>query len=114
MAGPQPRVYAQTMPPPLVLHGRPQPLGFLPTRQFWLEPEHRRLAAPPFAIFLPIVGLAIVLLSPVWWLAVVVTAAGLLFMLGLLERYIREAAKGYAPPSCRRRHCSKTRSCSSS
>jgi hypothetical protein len=69
--------------PPALLD-LPQALGFLPTRQFWRDPENKRLAGPPIALFLPVVSVAIVLLSPAWWVVVLATVASLLLMLGFI------------------------------
>jgi hypothetical protein len=78
----------------LALLDLPQPLGVLPTRQFWRDPENRRLAGPPFAIGLAALMLVVnLLLDPPWWAAALATAACMLVMLGFLERYIRYAAK---------------------
>jgi hypothetical protein len=72
---------------------RPQPLGFLPTRQFWRDPENARLAGPPVALALPILSILAILLSPTWWIAGLAAAASVVLMQGLLERYIRHAAR---------------------
>jgi hypothetical protein len=73
---------------------RPQPLGFLPSRRFWKDPENQRLAAPAFAIAVAVLIPVIALLLDVpWWAAGLIFAAAMLLMQGLFERYIRHAAK---------------------
>jgi hypothetical protein len=71
----------------------PQPLGFLPTRQFWRDAENNRLAGLPLGILGGILVIVIGLLGPSWWVGGLIAAAGIWLMLGLLERYIRHAAK---------------------
>jgi hypothetical protein len=71
----------------------PQPLGFLPTRQFWRYPENNRLAGLPLGIVGGLLVIVIGLLGPPWWVGGLVAAAGIWLMLGLLERYIRHVAK---------------------
>jgi hypothetical protein len=71
----------------------PQPLGFLPTRRFWRDSENNRLAGLPLGILGGILVIVIGLLGPPWWVGGLVAAAGIWLMLGLLERYIRQAAR---------------------
>lgn len=71
----------------------PQPLGILPTRQFWRDPENNRLAGLPLGVLGGLLVIAISLLGPPWWVGGLVAAAGVWLMLGLFERYIRYAAR---------------------
>jgi hypothetical protein len=78
----------------------PQPLGFLPTRRFWENPENKRLAYGAVFTTLWVSWFAILLifdalsLSLVWsilfcWLAFMASAT---IVTGLFERYIRRTA----------------------
>jgi hypothetical protein len=78
-----------------------QPLGFLPTRRFWEDPENKRLAYIPmlialcvsfFTIFLVVDALIILAVWKAVFSFLAMTAAGYL-VYGLFERYIRRAAK---------------------
>jgi hypothetical protein len=73
----------------------PQPLGFLPTRQFWRDPDNQRLIGISHAIcvgvLLLLVILVVDLLDLSWWVAGLATAGGLLLIQGLFERHIRRA-----------------------
>jgi hypothetical protein len=71
----------------------PQPLGFLPTRKFWRDSENNRLAGLPLGILGGVLVIVITLLGPPWWVGGLAAAAGIWLMLGLLERYIRDAAR---------------------
>jgi hypothetical protein len=71
----------------------PQPLGFLPSRQFWQDPENNRLAGLPLGIFGGLLVIVIGLLGPPWWVGGLVAGASIWLMQGLLERYVRYAAK---------------------
>jgi hypothetical protein len=72
----------------------PQPLGFLPSRRFWRDPENVRLAAGPI---LPVAMVALFLVALVlelpWWIEGPGIGAGLLLVLGGVERYIRHVAR---------------------
>jgi hypothetical protein len=70
-----------------------QPLGFLPTRQFWRDSENNRLAGLPLGILGGVLVIVIGLLGPPWWIGGLVAAGSVWLMLGLLERYVRRAAK---------------------
>jgi hypothetical protein len=78
-------------PQPALLD-RPQPLGFLPTRRFWQDPENQRLAGPPFAILVGVLIVVISLLDLTWWAAGLVFLGTMLLMQGFFEHYIRRAA----------------------
>jgi hypothetical protein len=77
-----------------------QSLGFLPTRQFWDDPENKRLATVPVCIalwasFMAIFVVIDLLASPLWtavfgFLAFMATVV---IVHGLFERCIRQAAK---------------------
>jgi hypothetical protein len=90
-------VEAERQPGLLVV---PQPLGFLPTRCFWADPENRRLATVPVvlvlwaSIFIVTVVITELLASPVLVASVVFVAmmATVVLVHGLFERYIRRAA----------------------
>lgn len=70
-----------------------QPLGFLPTRQFWRDPENGRLAWLPVSISVFVLIFAIsALLDPPWWIAFLLFPATMVLSQGLLERYVRRAA----------------------
>lgn len=72
----------------------PQPLGFLPSLRFWRDPENVRLAAGPvLPIAVLILFIVVVLLGPPWWLAGPGISAGLLLVLGIVERYVRSSAQ---------------------
>jgi hypothetical protein len=71
----------------------PQPLGFLPTLQFWRDPENKRRSGLPTAIVAVTLLFATYLLRLSWWVAGLVLAVGMLLIWGLFERYIRHAAK---------------------
>jgi hypothetical protein len=76
----------------------PQPLGFLPTLQFWRDPENKRRSGLPTAIFAVTLLFVTYLLRLSWWAAGLVLAVGMLLMWGLFERYIRHAAKRRVRP----------------
>jgi hypothetical protein len=70
-----------------------QPLGFLPTRQFWRDPENGRLAWLPVSICVFVLIFTIsALLDPPWWVAFLLFPAAMVLSQGLLERYVRRAA----------------------
>lgn len=71
----------------------PQPLGMLPSRQFWADPDHQRLVKTPHAILVGVLLLAIGLLELPWWGAAIATVAMLVLLGGLLERAVRQATK---------------------
>ena len=72
----------------------PQPLGFLPTRQFWRDMENRRLVGPAFGVVVATVMLVVNLVFDLaLWVSILATAVAMLVTLGVLERYIRHAAK---------------------
>lgn len=72
---------------------RRQPLGFLPTRQFWRDPENGRLAWLPVSISVFVLIFAIsALLDPPWWVAFLLFPTTMVLSQGLLERYVRRAA----------------------
>jgi hypothetical protein len=73
--------------------GDRQPLGFLPTRQFWREPENVDLAWLPVSISVFVLIFAIsALLEPPWWVAWLLFPPTMMLAQGLLERYLRGAA----------------------
>src|SRR4029079_1377930 len=67
-----------------------QPLGFLPSREFWRDPENARLAVLPLSIsvFVLIVVIS-ALLDPAWWIAFLLFPTTMVLAQGLLERYVR-------------------------
>jgi hypothetical protein len=79
----------------------PQPLGFLPTRRFWEDPENKRLATVPVVLVLwvSIFGVMVVitelLVSPVLVAVILFVAmmATVVLVHGLFERGIRRAAE---------------------
>lgn len=78
----------------LALLDHPQPLGILPTRRFWSDPENLRVVRIPQAIIAGILVVVISLLElPSWWVAGLAAAGSIALMQGLFERYIRQAAK---------------------
>ncbi len=79
------------MAPAILDH--PQPLGFLPTRQFWRDQEIRRVVAWPLGFVAAAMVLVIVAISPTWWAAGIIGVVSMLLAQGLFERYIRRKAK---------------------
>jgi hypothetical protein len=69
-----------------------QPLGFLPTRQFWRDPETQLRAGPPFMLigFVLMFGLSL-LFDPPWPIMALVFLAVVLLVQGGVERYVRRA-----------------------
>jgi hypothetical protein len=85
---------SQELEHPPALLDLPQPLGFLPTRHFWRSVENRRLIGPAFGVVVATVMLIVNLVFDLaLWVSLVVTSVIMLMTLGLLERYIRYAAK---------------------
>lgn len=78
-------------PPALLDH--PQPLGILPTRRFWRDPENFRIVRIPHGILVGVLLLVVHLLNLPWWGVVLAIAGGIVLMQGLFERCIRQAAK---------------------
>jgi hypothetical protein len=78
--------------PPALLD-LPQPLGFLPTRQFWRDRENKRLSGPVAAVTAGILLTINALLDLPLWATALGIAAGMILVQGLLERYIRYAAR---------------------
>ena len=78
--------------PPALLE-RPQPLGFLPSWWFWNDPKNWALIKIPFAIFGVAVVVIVDLLNLPLWATPLAIAGVLVLALGLIERYIRHAAK---------------------
>jgi hypothetical protein len=85
---------------PAVIYA-PQPLGFLPTRQFWHDPENQRLATVPVGIVMWVFLVAAMVIiselpiSPVLVACLVFVAmmTTIVLVRGLFERYIRRAAE---------------------
>lgn len=71
----------------------PQPLGILPTRQFWQDEENQRRGCLPFLVSAVLLSILIAALDPPWWAALLVFPAMLVLMKGLSERYVRQADK---------------------
>jgi hypothetical protein len=67
----------------------PQPLGFLPTRRFWTDPQIVGWARYILAFAAANVLMLAILLSPSWWVAGLAAAAGTFLAQGLIERAIR-------------------------
>lgn len=69
-----------------------QPLGFLPTRAFWRNPEHQRRTQPLLPIAAATLVIAVVLADlPRWalWATIAIPPVVLILGLGLFERHIR-------------------------
>jgi hypothetical protein len=71
----------------------PQPMGILPTRQFWKDPDNRQLVQGPHVILVGVLLLVLGLLDLPWWGAVALALAMIVLLRGLLERSLRQAAK---------------------
>jgi hypothetical protein len=71
----------------------PQPLGFLPTRRFWGDLENVRLVDHVRVVLVVVTVIVVGALSPSWWFAGLAGAGSVVLVHGLLERYIRQAAK---------------------
>jgi hypothetical protein len=71
----------------------PQPLGVLPTRQFWQDEENQRRGCLPFLVSVVLLSILISALDPPWWAALLIFPAMLVLMKGLSERYVRETDK---------------------
>ena len=80
------------------LLARPQPLGFLPTPRFWLDPDVRRLALPLRLIYASTLatmlgGLAWAgILSGPWWMFMGIATICVVLGIGQFERWIRRQA----------------------
>jgi hypothetical protein len=83
----------------------PQPLGFLPTRWFWNDPENWRLVRWGYASGLFAMLLIAMLVFSNFWLVWMMPIAAAYLGFGLLERYIRRRAMA-------RRHEDRARACS--
>jgi hypothetical protein len=84
----------------------PQPLGFLPTHQFWGDPENRRLAAPVAGTILVVSLFAVMVLfleAPLGWAGFLFLAlvATVVLVHGLFERFIRRAAERRSREHCK-------------
>lgn len=70
----------------------PQPLGFLPTRRFWNDPENVRLVDHVRVVLVGVAVIVAAALSPSWWVAGLAGVVVVVLVHGLLERCIRWAA----------------------
>ncbi len=78
-----------------------QPLGILPTRDFWRDPENRRRAGWPFGLAVAAVTAVVSLATPGLWVSLVAVLVTMFAVLGLLEWYMRRSPveRGKDPPT---------------
>lgn len=69
-----------------------QPLGILPTREFWRDPENRRRAGPAFGIAVAAVTVVVnLVVNDRLWITLVAVVITMFAVLGPLEWYMRRS-----------------------
>jgi hypothetical protein len=68
-----------------------QPLGILPTREFWRDPENRRRAGPAFGLVVAASTVVVNLASHSVWVTLVAILVTMFAVLGPLEWYMRRS-----------------------
>ncbi len=72
---------------------RPQPMGVLPSWWFWNDPKNWALIKVPFTVYVVVVMVVVDVIDLPLSTALVVYIAAYWLALGLIERYVRWAAK---------------------